>query len=191
MPQSQSFPGVVVTEAHLLPLQRLAAIMCAAVAIGGALAELAVAWAWLTPGYVEAFVAPHIGLAPGTAALDGLTRFIGFGISMVPLAVLFYALHQAYELFDAYRRGDIFSTDAPKRLRRIGMSMLMLALLRPATSALLSLALTASNAPGERMLVIGISIEDYMIALFGGLILAIGHVLLEASRIADEHRQII
>lgn len=191
MSGTHPFPGVLLNEPKLLPLQRLAAIMCLVVAIGGALAELGMVWVWIFPETVEKYVAPHIGLAPGVATLNGLTRFIGFSISTIPLAVLFYALHQAFELFDAYRCGDVFSASAPQRLRRIGYAMVGLAVLRPLTSAILSLVLTAHNPPGQKMLVIGLSIDDYMIALFGGLIIAIGHVLVEATALAEEHRQIV
>lgn len=172
-------------------LARLAALMCIVIAIGGALAELGLAWVWLSPGYVESYVLPHIGLQSAHVTLDGPTRFMGFIVSMVPLGVLFYALHQAYRLFDAYRLGEVFPECAPKRLRHIGLSMLVLALLRPVTGALLSLLLTAANVPGEKMLVIGLGLDDYMIAVFGGLILAIGHVMVEARRLADDSRQIV
>ncbi len=69
--------------------------------------------------------------------------------------------------------------------------MIVLAALRPITGAALSVVLTFANPPGQKMLVLGISLDDYMIALFGGLILAIGHVMVEATRISDEHRQIV
>lgn len=176
---------------HLTSLTRLAAVMCCAVAIGGALAELALAWIWLSPDYVERFVAPHVGLAPGVAALDGWTRVLGFVLSMVPLSVLLYALNQAYKLFDAYRQGDVFSNTATLRLRRIGLAMLALAPLKPLTGAALSMVLTMTNPPGQKMLSIGISIDDYMIAVFGGLVLAIAHVMIEGERLADDQRHII
>lgn len=172
-------------------LRRIAALMCFVVAIGGALAELALAWVWLSPDYVAGFVVPHLGVTSGTLALDGLTRLYGFSISMIPLSVLFYALHQAYELFDSYRLGHVFTGSAPVRLRRIGLCMMALAVLRPLTGTLLGLLLTAPRSPGMHELVIGISIDDYMIALFGGLILAIAHVMVEAARLADDHRQIV
>jgi hypothetical protein len=172
-------------------LRRLAAVMCVVVALGGALAELVVAWVWLSPQLVESFVVPHLGLSPGALALDGSTRLFGFLVSMIPLSVLFYALHQAYELFDSFRLGNVFTDSAGVHLRRIGLCMIGLALLRPATGTMLGLLLTADRLPGARELVIGISIDDYLIALFGGLILAIAHVMAEAARLSDEHRQII
>lgn len=176
---------------HAAALRRLGAGMCFAVAIGGALAELALAWVWLSPDYVSAFVVPHLGLAGRAVATDGVTRALGFAVSMVPLSVLLYALHQSYQVFDSYRQGVTFSADVPRRLRRIGFAMVALGVLRPLANTALGLVLTASNPPGGRILALGISIDDYMIAAFGGLILAIGHAMAEAARIADDHRQII
>jgi Protein of unknown function (DUF2975) len=173
------------------PLGRLSAWMCIVVAFGGALAEIALVWVWLTPSWVEAFVAPHLGLRDVPLALDLATRIAGFAISMIPMSVLLYMLLQAYGLFDAFRIGNLFTADAPVRLRRIGSCMVVLAFLRPLTAMLLGLALTLANAPGQRILAVQISIDDYMIAAFGGLVLAIGHVMVEAVRIADDNRQIV
>lgn len=188
MSDTQSLAG---PAPHLETLSRLAATMCFAVAIGGALAELLLAWVWLSPHLVETLVAPHVGLGAAPVTADATARLIGFIVSMLPLSVLFYALHQAYELFDSFRLGNLFTASAPLRLRRIGFSMLALAVLKPLTDALLSMVLTMGNAEGQRMLVIGLGIDDYMIAVFGGLILAIGHVMVEAGRIAEDSREII
>jgi Protein of unknown function (DUF2975) len=179
------------TATNQSDLRRIAAVMCFAIAIGGALAEVALAWIWLSPDYVAAHVVPHLGLAGAPAALDFGTRLTGFFVCMIPLSVIFFASHQAYELFENFRLGNIFVSSAPVRLRRIGLSMLALAVLQPLTSTLLGLALTATNPDGQRILSIGFSMNDYMFGLFGGLILAIAHVMVEAARMAEDHRQII
>ncbi len=173
------------------PLGRLSAFMCLIVALGGALAELVLLWVWLSPSLVETLVMPRLGLGAAPVALDGWTRAAGFAVCMLPMAVLGYQLHQAYALFDAYRLGNVFTSAAPVRLRRIGISMVALAVLRPITATLLGIVLTAANPPGQRVISIGLNIDDYMIAAFGGLILVIGHVMVEATRLADEHRQIV
>lgn len=169
----------------------IGAVMCFVVAIGGALAELALAWIWLFPDYVQELVAPHLGLGAAPVSLTAGTRIAGFAISMLPLGTLLYALHQAYGVFDAYRRGHIFSPDVPARLRAIGLAMVALAILRPIANTLLGVVLTLGNPPGQQVVSIGISLDDYMIAAFGGLILIIGHVMVEARRIADDHSQIV
>lgn len=173
------------------PLHRLSALMCVVVVVGGVLAELALAWVWLSASRVETLVAPRLGLTGYTVTLDVSTRLAGFALSMIPMCVLFIMLHQAFRLFDAYRAGHVFTEMAPIRLRRIGLCMLGLAALRPITATLLGLLLTLANPPGQRILAIGLSIDDYMIAAFGGLILAIGHVMAEAKRLADDHEQIV
>lgn len=175
-------------ETHL---SRLAALMCFAVAFGGALSEVLLAWVWLSPAWITKYVAPHIGLDPSSVSLSWQVQALGFAVSMIPLSVLLYALHQAYGLFDAYRQGELFPQSAPLRLRRIGQSMLALAVLRPVTAAMLSVVLTYANPPGAKMLVIGLSLDDYMIAALGGLLLAIGHVMVEARKLADENSQIV
>jgi Protein of unknown function (DUF2975) len=172
-------------------LGRLSAIMCGVVALGGALAELALVWVWVSPTLVELLVVPRLGLGAGSVTLDGWTRFAGFAICMLPMAVLGYMLYQAFALFDGYRVGNVFTDAAPIHLRGIGISMLALAVLRPLATTLLGVALTMSNPPGQRILSIGVSIDDYMIAAFGGLVLAIGHVMVQAKLLADEHRQIV
>lgn len=172
-------------------LGRLSAWMCVVVAVGGALAEIALAWVWLTPAWLEAHVVPHLGLRGVPVALDISTRLAAFAASMVPMAVLLYLLHQAYQLFDAFRIGNVFTTDAPVRLRRIGSCIVALALLRPLTSTLLGLILTWTNPPGQRIVALSLGIDDYMIAALGGLVLAIGHVMVEGMRLADDNRQIV
>ena len=69
--------------------------------------------------------------------------------------------------------------------------MMALAFLRPMTATLLGVALTWSNPAGQRVLAVAVSIDDYMIGAFGGLVLAIGHVMVEAALIADDNRQIV
>jgi hypothetical protein len=172
-------------------LGRLSAIMCGVVVLGGALAEIALGWIWLSPALVEIVVVPRLGIGAVSVALDGWTRAAGFSVCMLPMAVLGYMLYQAYALFDGYRVGHVFTDAAPVHLRRIGVSVLALAVLRPVATALLGVVLTMSNPPGQRILSIGVSIDDYMLAALGGLVLTIGHVMVQAKLLADEHRQIV
>jgi Protein of unknown function (DUF2975) len=180
-----------VSVAKIDRLGRLSTFMCAVVVVGGFLAELALIWIWLSPTAVETLVVPRLGLGSMPFMLDAWSRTLGFAVCMLPMAVLGWLLYQAYELFDGYRLGRVFTDEAPVRLRRIGLSMLALAILRPVTTTLLGVVLTFYNPPGQHMLAIGLGIDDYMIAAVGGLLLTIGHVMVEANRLSDENRQIV
>lgn len=172
-------------------LRWTAALMCALTAAGGAIAGLLLAWVWLWPSHVELYVLPQLGVPKMIASLDGWTRLSGFLASMLPVSVLLFALYQAFELFYGYRLGRIFTFQAPTRLRRIGFCMVALGLLRPLTHTALALILTANAPPGQRMLSIALSLDDYMIAFFGGLVLAISHVMVAATKLAEDHSKII
>lgn len=172
-------------------LGRLSAAMCFVVAIGGALTELALCWVWLDASLVERLLVPRLALGAVPVATDGLTRMLGFAVSMLPMAVLIYLLHQAYAVFDAYRLGHVFEARVPDRLRRIGLSLVALAALQPLSTTLLGVVLTMGNPPGQRIVAIGISLDDYLLAAIGGLLVAIGHVMTEAVRLDEDARQIV
>jgi Protein of unknown function (DUF2975) len=186
-----SIPASDTSVSPIDRLGRLSALMCAVVVVGGFLAELALIWIWLSPTAVETLLVPQLGLGAMPVTLDGWTRVLGFAVCMLPMTVIVWLLYHSYALFDGYRMGRVFTAEAPIRLRRIGLSLLALALVRPVTTTLLSVVLTLSNPPGQRLLAIGIDIDDYMIAAIGGLLLAIGHVMVEANRLADDNRQIV
>lgn len=162
-----------------------------ATVFGAVMTQSIVAWVWFSPDRVAALVAPRLGLGPVALALDGWSRGVGFSISMIPMVALFYALYQVYRLCDGLRRGAVFWQLSALHLQRVGWAMLAISGLRPLTNALLSIILTAANAPGERHVVLAFSMDDYMIAVLGGLVLILGHVMSEAGLIAQENQQII
>lgn len=172
-------------------IRRLSLIM-QGVVIGGALfAELALAWVWLSPGIIESLVLPRLGLSPADITLDGTTRAYGFVISSLPLGVVFYALYHAFFLFAGYRRGEIFTVRAVERLRHIALAVVGAVFMSPFVQGALSAALSFGAAPGNRSITMSFSLQDYLVATLGGLLLAIAYVMAEAVRIAKENREII
>jgi Protein of unknown function (DUF2975) len=172
-------------------LKRLSTFMCAVVVVGGLLAELGLIWIWFWPAAVETLLLPQLDLENVPITLNVWTRAMGFAVCMMPMAVLVWLLYHAYTLFDGYRLGHLFTEEVPIRLRRIGLSMLTLAILRPITTTLLGFVLTLSNPPGHRLIAINLTFDDYLFAAIGGLLLSIGHVMAEAKRLADENSQIV
>jgi hypothetical protein len=186
-----SSSDVRLPHSDIAALNRLCTVMCILVVCGAFVGLAVLTWLWSSPRAIETMLAPRLGLALVPIAVDAWTRAVGFLVSMIPMSVLLFLLLQAYRLFGAYRLGLLFTDAAPIRLRRIGIGMIGLALLRPVTATLLGVLLTLANAPGQRIVAIGISIDEYMIAACGGLLMAIGHVMAEAKRIADDNGQII
>ena len=120
------------------------------------------------------------GLPPGAkAALFALgAPSIGLGLFM---------LFQAWRLFGAYGRGQVFGAAAIGAIRKLAWALLGTALLRPATATATVLYLTWNNPPGQRQLVLAIAWEDYLCALFGSLLVAIAWAMTEAGRIERDN----
>jgi hypothetical protein len=106
--------------------------------------------------------------------------------------VLAWGLFAAAGLFRRFADGLAFSPETGRLLRRVGFALLAYLLLGSPVNTLLVLAATW-HGPGEHVLTIGmgLSSEGVLMGLMAGLMIALGHVLHEAARLADDHRQIV
>ena len=155
-------------------------------AVGGSL------WVWCSPE-LPRFLIADLGLVgkvpPGSPEL--LVRLLGIAVTALPVGLLVYALLEARRLFAEYAEGGFFNWSAARRLRRIALVICSLAFVGPLTRTLLVLVLTFNNPPGQRLLSIGLSFNDYFMGMVGGLLLAIAWVMVEAARISEENREFI
>ncbi|CAH1672694.1 DUF2975 domain-containing protein [Chelatococcus asaccharovorans] len=188
---SNTTPQASITPVHGRSLTRIASGLRLATVFGAVTTQCILAWVWLSPDRVVTFIAARLRLEHVPLALDDGSRALGFSISMVPAAVLFYALYQVYRLCDGLRRGAVSWQLSALHLQRIGWAMLAISVLRPLTNTFLSVVLTLANAADERHIVVALSTDDAMIAILGGLVLVLGRVMSEAGLIALENEQII
>lgn len=150
-------------------------------AFGGATSFL------IDPHHVGMFFGIRAGDIPSGAALEGVR--LRLFLALLPGLLLFaYAAFHIRELFRRFARGVVLDADNGKRLTLIGWLTIAGGALATLDRTMIGLALTASNPPGQRLLVISLSMSDFIIMLFGLLILAFGHVVTEAARLADENR---
>lgn len=108
-----------------------------------------------------------------------------------PVSLLVYAMWRISRLFACYERGRIFAPAAARHIRAAGMALAANGGLSIPINTLAVLLMTYDNAPGNKMLTIGVSSTNYATLLFGGLLIVIGWVMHEAARVADENRQFI
>ena len=120
------------------------------------------------------------------------TRIVAFLIQLAHASVLAYGLFAAARLFRRFADGLAFSPETGRLLRRVGFALLAHLLLGSPVNTLMVLAATW-HGPGEHVLTVGMGLsgEGVLMALMAGLIIALGHVLHDAARLADDHRQIV
>ncbi|MFT3957266.1 MAG: DUF2975 domain-containing protein [Piscinibacter sp.] len=157
-----------------------------ALCVLGVLTLLAVPpWFWLSADNVRTLGPALAGVSD--VVVDAGTQRIGAAVSVLPVAVGLYALWQLWQLFGEYAAGRVFGLAAVQRLRRFAWALLGAALLAPLVRAVMSVVLTVGNPPGQRMLVIGFSWNDYLAVLLAAVLIAIATVMAEAARVAEEN----
>jgi hypothetical protein len=72
-----------------------------------------------------------------------------------------------------------------------GVAVLAQAPLGPLTATLLALTLSLANPPGQRLLLVSFSLNDYFALIIGGVLVAVATVMREAARLADENASFV
>ncbi|MBQ0958953.1 DUF2975 domain-containing protein [Ideonella sp. 4Y11] len=130
-----------------------------------------------------------VGLAQ--AGLTAAVRWRLAGVTLLPVAVAVAALWQLWWLFGHYRHGDVFSERAVQRLRRFGAAMVALAVVQPLSTSLAAVAASLDNPPGQRAVVLIIGSSDYAVLMCALVFLALGRVIGEAARLAQENQEFV
>lgn len=146
---------------------------------------------WLTPDWVIAQGPTIANLGQHAMVVDDRARAWGALGSLPAIALGLYALWQLWRLFGAYGQGLAFAPATQGHLRRFAWALLAAALLAPLQRAWVGIALTLGNPPGQRLLVVSLSWNDYMAVLCAAVLLAIATVLAEAVRLAEENASFV
>lgn len=153
----------------------------------GAVALLALpAAALLSPQDLSGQAEGLLGMPPGQP-LDLAARWRTALVSLLPVGCGLYALRQLWTLFGEYLQGRVFGQQAQHALMRFAWTVLAGALALPFTRALMSVAASLGNPPGQRFVTLGLYWHDGLLVLLGVVLVSIAHVMLQARRIADEN----
>jgi len=146
---------------------------------------------WLVPDWSPIVARGMANLQTESISLTPSIRIVGLVGSTCYLGILGYGLWHARTLFLRLAEGSVFETDTGLLLRRIGICLLAYAALTPFVAALMALLVTSNNRVGERVVHFGVSDHEVVLGLVSALLLAIGSVMAEATRLAEDSRQIV
>lgn len=121
---------------------------------------------------------------------DGLTLAVRIRMAVVtllPVGLGLALMWQLWSLFGEYLRGNVFGARALACFRRFATLLFVLSLAQPAAVALMSIAVSWDNPPGQRQLVVSVSSNDYALVLGALVCMAIARVMTEAARVAEEN----
>jgi len=132
----------------------------------------------------ERFPTLSVTATPGTALMAALA-------GLLPMIAMLYALAEMRGLFARYRKGEILTEACAARIQGLGQGLFALAALSPIAHMLQVLALTWHNPPGQKVLQISLDGSLLGFLLSGALMVLIGRVMREASRIAAENAEFV
>lgn len=142
---------------------------------------------WLSPDWVRAAGPSVAGIGSHPMVIDERALLLGALASLPGVLLGLVALWHLWQLFGEYGAGRVFGSLAQRHLRAFAWCMLASALLAPLLRAAVGVALTLGNPPGQRLLAIGLSWNDYVGILCGAVLLAVAVVMSEAVRLAEEN----
>ena len=172
-------------------LRRFSNAMVIVTSIGMVLIAVAMILVFVIPDWTRNLLMARLGEAGRNLTLTPGRLAVGAAITAIPVGVLLFGLWQARALFADFAVGRIFTLASARRLRDFAACMMAQAILGPISSTALLLAFTFDNPPGSRQLSIGLSVNDYVALIIGGVLLAVAWVMAEATRIADEHASFV
>lgn len=118
--------------------------------------------------------------------LTPIMRLIGFALTLMAEMPVFLGLNSLRRLFLLYSEGTMFGERNVAALRNLGLSLIFFGVAQLLLNPLLSLALTFGNAPGRRVVTVGISSGVVVAAIVGGVLLVIAWVMDEARKTHEE-----
>ncbi|KPF95789.1 hypothetical protein IP86_18055 [Rhodopseudomonas sp. AAP120] len=172
-------------------LVRLSRAMQWVTTVGIVLIVALIGAAFLVPSWTRNLLLTKLGDIGTRLPLDAGNQALAAVIIAVPVAVMLWGLINVRALFGEFARGQVFTATAGTYLQRFGIAVLAQGALGPITATALALALSLGNPPGQRLLVLTFSSNDYVSVIVGGVLIAVAAVMREATRLADENASFV
>lgn len=118
--------------------------------------------------------------------LPPMARFLGWCVSLLPLAVFLYGSRTLIALFRLYEQGRIFSRDNVRCFSRLSQILIAWCMVSILVEPLQSIALTLHYPQGQQTLYLGLNSTQLTILLIGGILAVISWVMEEGRQIKEE-----
>lgn len=124
-----------------------------------------------------------------TVAWTPMLKLLGCCADVIGNLPFLVSLYFLKTLFSHYAKGDIFSQRNATLYRNLGALYVVDALVIQSLShTLMELAVTLTYPPGHRYLTISFGTPNLMSLFYGTLVIVVSWVMLEASKLQDEHK---
>lgn len=123
--------------------------------------------------------------------LSLLTRTLALLVSLLPVGTATFGVYTLARLFGLYGKAVIFTAENVKHFRTLGYTLLFWVVARLIYLPLLSLILSFTNPPGQRIVAAGFYLLDVTALVTGAVVLLISWVMDEGRKLEDEQAHTI
>ena len=159
------------------------------------LLPLAVALYWVGLNYFPDFSREALRSQLPVKVMDGdlppWSLLLGFALTLMQMSIGIYALAQLRRLFGLYREGRIFEHENVACLRKISLAMIVWVPAKTVFNALVGIAVTLPNPPGQRLLTLSVDSDQALVLLAGFALLTISWVMEEGRKVQAEQSLIV
>lgn len=146
---------------------------------------------WIYPEQMLSFGIIPFPIPQEEITFNGLSKLLGFGVSLLPTLIVMALFYMLAKLFKNYQNGEVFSQNNISYYKKLGKYLFLLACVNFLCTGLMSLALTCQNPSGHRTLCLSIGMAQIFPILIGLVIIGISHVMNEAFRLEEEQKYTI
>jgi len=173
--------------------RRLSRALCWIFLAGAVLAPLAACLISLNLEWVlghagqEFSLGFDLGVGPDAAGpITWDVRLLALAAMAAPTALTAFALWNLSRLFGSYARDEVFTDGNTRRIRRVGVCLLVRELLSPFEGAALSVILTLHNPPGQHQLTVSLRDSNVTMIVTALTIIVAAHVMAQARDMQAE-----
>jgi len=157
----------------------------------GSLMFFGLVWLWTDAQALAHYARSAIGLGDAVLAPSVRGYWVAFGLAWIPAGLFILAMLQLGRLFRAFGEGRVLVEENAAGLLRVGWLLACFGAATPIIRTLQSIALTFDNPPGQRHLAITLDPGIFAALAAAAALIAFGHVLREAIRLADENQSFV
>ena len=110
-------------------------------------------------------------------SLSLLSRIIGFTLNVIPVILLVIGIFSLIKFLDNLQKSDYFNHENSIYLSRFASMLLWSTLMRPITDALVTIAITVNNPPGQRSVSFNLGTDEITGMFFGVLIFILSRLI--------------
>jgi len=159
--------------------------------VAGALMLFGLIWLWADAEALSQYARSSIGLRDAAVAASGRGYWAAFALACIPAGLFVLAMLRLGSLFRAFGEGRVLVEQNAAGLVRVGWLLACFGATTPIVRALQSVALTFDNPQGQRHLAITLDPGTFAALAAATALIAFGHVLREAMRLADENQSFV